>query len=44
MVSSVGMRLQDECDARFTLHILGDCKLHTAFAASSDKETGFKQR
>jgi len=31
-------RPRDECDARFTLHILGDCKLHTAFAASRDDE------
>lgn len=35
-------RLRDECDARFTLHILGDCKLHTAFAASRNDETEFK--
>jgi hypothetical protein len=30
---SVRLRLRDECDARVSLHIRGDCKLHTAFAA-----------
>jgi len=30
---SVRLRFRDECDARVSLHIRGDCKLHTAFAA-----------
>src|SRR5262245_60069487 len=37
---SVRLRFQNKCDARFALHILGDCKLHAAFAVSTDDETG----
>src|SRR5215475_33784 len=41
---SVLLRLQNNCDARFALHILGDCKLHAAVAVSTDDETGFERR
>jgi hypothetical protein len=43
MPGALRHRLRDECDARVTLHILGDCKLHTAFVASQDDKADFNE-
>jgi hypothetical protein len=40
--SVIVWRFRDEFDARYTLQIRGDCKLHTAFVVCQSNETAIQ--